>query len=100
MLPHRMTRGYSEPLGQVVESVNGTRIKNLLHLAEMIQNSTDEFLTIRFAEDGAETMIFRRKPMLEATESLMNQNGIPRRGSDDVLTGGVLKRVVDSVPSR
>ena len=24
MLPHRMTRGYGEPLGQVVESVDGT----------------------------------------------------------------------------
>ncbi|MGC1721267.1 MAG: hypothetical protein WA746_19955, partial [Isosphaeraceae bacterium] len=39
----------------------------------------------RFAEDYAETLVFRRKAMLEATEPLMSENGIPRRGSDDVL---------------
>jgi hypothetical protein len=33
----------------------------------------------------AETLVFRRKAMLEATEPLMSENGIPRRGSDDVL---------------
>jgi hypothetical protein len=100
MLPHRMTKGYGEPLGQVVESVNGTRINNLCHLVERIQDGTDEFLTIRFAEDGAETMVFRRRAMLDETESLMSQNGIPRRGSDDVLTSGIVKRVLDRVPSR
>ena len=33
----------------------------------------------------AETLVFRRKAMLEATEPLMSENGIPRWGSDDVL---------------
>jgi S1-C subfamily serine protease len=100
MLPHRMSKGYGEPIGQVVESINCTRIKNLRHLVETIQDGTDEFLTIRFVEEGAETMIFRRKAMLEATEPLMSQNGIPRRGSEDVLTAGVLKRVEARVPPR
>jgi S1-C subfamily serine protease len=97
MLPHRITRGYGEPLGQVVESVNGTRIKNLRHLVETIRDCGDEFLTFRFAEEGAETMVFRRKVMLDATESLMSQNGISRRGSEDLLGIWLLKRVVDPV---
>jgi S1-C subfamily serine protease len=97
MLPHRMTKGYGEPLGQVVESVNGTKIKNLRHLVETFRDCRDEFLTIRFAEEGAETMVFRRKAMLDATEPLMSQNGIPRHGSDDVLTILVLKPIVDPV---
>jgi hypothetical protein len=90
-----MTRGYGEPFGQVVESVNGTRIKNLRHLIETIRDGTDEYLTFRFAEDGAETMVFRRKAMLDATEPLMSQNGIPRRGSDDLLPFWVMKPIVD-----
>jgi S1-C subfamily serine protease len=97
MLPHRMTRGYSEPIGQVIESVNGTRIKNLRHLAETIRDARDEFLTFRFGEDGAETLVFRRQAMLDATEPLMGQNGIPRRGSDDVMTALVTKPVVEPV---
>ena len=51
LLPNRMTRGYGEPIGQVVESVNGTRIKNLRHLVETLSDSRDEFLTFRFAEE-------------------------------------------------
>jgi S1-C subfamily serine protease len=99
MLPHRMTRGYGEPIGEIVESVNGTRIKNLRHLVETLRDSRDEFLTFRFAEEGAETLVFRRQAMLDATEPLMSQNGIPRRGSDDMMTAWPLKRIVDPVVS-
>ena len=97
MLPHRMTKGYGEPLGQIVESVDGTRIKNFRHLVETIRDVKDEFLTFRFAERGAETMVFRRKVMLDATEPLMSQNGIARRGSDDVLPVWIMKPVTDPV---
>ena len=85
MLPNRITRGYVEPFGQVVETVNGTRIQNLRHLVETLRDCKDEFLTFRFAEEGSETLVFRRQAILEATEPLMSQNGIPRRGSEDVL---------------
>ena len=99
LLPNRMTRGYGEPIGQVVESVNGTRIKNHRHLVETLRDSRDEFLTFRFAEEGAETLVFRRQAMLDATDPPMRQNGIPRRGSDDVMDAWVLKRIVDPVVS-
>jgi S1-C subfamily serine protease len=85
LLRTRMTKGYVDPFGQVVSEVNGTKVKNLAHLVELIRSNTDEYLTFRFAEDYSETMVFRRKAMLEATEPLMSENGIPRRGSDDVL---------------
>ncbi len=86
MLPHRMTKGYGEPFGQVVKSINGTDVRSLRHLIETLRDCKDEFLTIRFAESGSETLVFRRKALLDATEPLMSQNGIPRRGSDDVLS--------------
>jgi S1-C subfamily serine protease len=85
MLPNRMTRGYGEPFGQVVESLNGTKIQSLRHLVETLRDCKDEFLTFRFAEEGAETLVFRRQAILDATEPLMSQNGVPRRGSDEVL---------------
>jgi S1-C subfamily serine protease len=85
LLRTRMTKGYADPFGQVVSEVNGTKVKNLAHLVELIRSNTDEYLSFRFAEDYTETLVFRRKAMLEATEPLMSENGIPRRGSDDVL---------------
>jgi hypothetical protein len=97
MLAHRMSRGYGEAIGQVVESVNGTRIKSLIHLVETIRDCRDEFLTFRFVENGSETMVFRRQAMLDATEPLMSQNGIPRRGSEDILHVWLKKPVADPV---
>ena len=85
LLRTRMTKGYADPFGQVLSDVNGTKVKNLAHLVELIRSSKDEYLTFRFAEDYSETLVFRRKAMLDATESLMSENGIPRRGSDDVM---------------
>jgi S1-C subfamily serine protease len=99
MLPHRITRGYGEPIGQVVESVDGTKIKNLRHLVETIRDGRGDFLTIRFAEDGSETLVFRRTAMLDATEPLMGQNGIPHRGSEDLLSVWGTKPVADPVAS-
>jgi S1-C subfamily serine protease len=86
LLRTRMTKGYIDPFGQVLSEVNGAKVKNLAHLVELIRTCQDEYLTFRFAEDYAETLVFRRKAMLDATETLMSENGIPRRGSDDVLT--------------
>ena len=85
LLRTRMTKGYADPFGQVISEVNGTKVKNLAHLVELIRSCKDEYLTFRFAEDYAETLVFRRQAMLDATEPLMSENGIPRRGSDDVL---------------
>jgi S1-C subfamily serine protease len=85
LLRTRMTKGYADPFGQVLSELNGTKVKNLSHLVELIRSSKEEFLTFRFAEDYSETLVFRRKAMLDATEPLMSENGVPRRGSDDVL---------------
>jgi S1-C subfamily serine protease len=85
LLAHRIARGYSEPIGQTIESVNGIAIRNLRHLVEVLRDSRDEFVTFRFAEDRAETLVFRLKELEEATKQVMSENGIPRRGSPEML---------------
>jgi hypothetical protein len=85
LLRTKMTKGYNDPFGQVLSDVNGIKVKNLIDLVELIRSSKDEYLTFRFAEQYSENLVFRRKAMLDATETIMSENGIPRRGSDDVL---------------
>jgi hypothetical protein len=85
LFPHRIARGYSDPIGQTVESVNGLVIRNLRHLVEVLRDSRDEFVAFRFAEDRAETLVFRLKELEEATKEVMSENGIPRRGSPEML---------------
>jgi S1-C subfamily serine protease len=85
LFPHRVARGYDDPIGQVVESVNGVAIRNLRHLVEVLRDARDEYVTFRFAEDRAETLVFRRKELETATAEVMSENGIPRRGTADVM---------------
>lgn len=85
MLAHKIAKGYSDPFGQVVSEVDGVKVKNLHHLVELLRQGKEEFVTIRFFGDLSETMIFRRGGIEEATEQVMSENGIPRRGSEGVM---------------
>jgi S1-C subfamily serine protease len=87
MFKHRITRGYRDPVGQVVKEVNGIPIRNLRHLVEILRDCQDEYLTFCFAEDATEVLVFRRQEMDQATQDIMRRDGIPleRRGSSDLL---------------
>ena len=87
MFRHKIARGYDDPVGKVVRSVNGVEVKNLRHLVELLRDCTDEFLTFRFADDWSEVLVFDRKEMARVTEEIMEDNGIAptRRGSAEVL---------------
>ncbi len=81
---HRSTKGYRPPMLSVVESINGTKIRSLEHLVEVIRDCKDEFLEIDFAEIGAEKMVFNRKEISSATESILTDNNIRKQFSDDL----------------
>jgi S1-C subfamily serine protease len=87
MFEHKVAKGYRDPAGQVLERVNGHKVKNLRHLVELVRDSKEEFLTFRFAEEGAEVLVFRRMEMNKATEDVLEDAGIApsRRGSKDML---------------
>jgi hypothetical protein len=85
MMQHPMTRGYSDPFALVVNDVDGVPIKNLRHLVEVLRDGKGEFLTIRFCGEFSETLVFPRTAMESATKDLMDENGIPRRGTPDVM---------------
>jgi hypothetical protein len=85
LLPHRITKGYADPFGQVVADVDGVKVKNLRHLIELLRDGRGDFVTFRFCGVLSETMVFRRKALEGTTEQVMSENGIPRRGSDELL---------------
>jgi S1-C subfamily serine protease len=87
MFSHRIAKGYADPIGQVVEELNGVKIRNLAHLVESIHDCKSEFLRFRFAEVGVESLVFRCDDMEKATEEVLEDNGISpsRRGSEDML---------------
>src|SRR5262249_35830536 len=87
MFTHKIANSYDDRVGQVVQSVNGTAIKNLAHLIEVLRDCTDEYLKFRFAEQGAEVLVFKAAEMSAATDEILEDNGIAprRRGSPDAL---------------
>jgi hypothetical protein len=83
--PHKLAKGYSSPFAEVVKTVNGTAIRNLNHLVEVLRDSKDEFITIEFAGRGGETMVFPRAEMVSATDEILTDNGVRSQGSADTM---------------
>jgi PDZ domain len=83
--PHRLAKGYSSPFSLVVKTINGTPIKNLGHLVEVLREAKDEFIRIEFDSRGAETLVFPRAEMLAAVDEILTDNGVRSQGSPDTL---------------
>jgi hypothetical protein len=83
--PHKLARGYSNPISRVVDSINGKHVNNLNHLVELLRDAKEEFITIEFAGRGFEALVFSRKECLEATEEILTDNGVRYQGSPDTL---------------
>jgi S1-C subfamily serine protease len=77
--PHRINKGYDDPNRAVVSEFNGIPVKNLRHLVELIRDSQDTQITLKFAKSGVmthETMVFNRKELLDSTGKILEENGI------------------------
>ena len=89
--PHRLAQGYSNPMGLVLQKVNGTAVKSLTHLVELLRDQTGEFVTLEFEGVFTETLVFSHKEMLAATEAILSDNGVRSQGSPDTLAVWNLK---------
>jgi S1-C subfamily serine protease len=85
LFPHKLSKGYSNPIAQVVKTVNGIPIRNLGHLVEVLRDPEGEFITIEFDGRGNETLVLSRSEILSATEEILIDNGIRSQGSTDTL---------------
>jgi S1-C subfamily serine protease len=83
--PHKLVAGYSNRMGAVVESVNGVPVRSLRHLVAVLRDLKDDLLVLRFEQREGETMVLPRKQMLDATESILSDNGIRAQGSPDMM---------------
>jgi S1-C subfamily serine protease len=83
--PHKLSKGYSPPYGQVVKTVNGIPIKNLGHLVEVLRDAKTQFIIVEFNNRAGETMVFPRADTLAATDEILTDNGVRSQGSPDTL---------------
>ena len=85
LFPHRLSKGYSNPSGNIVSAVNGIKIRSLAHLVAVLRDLKDEFVTFEFDGEGGEGIVFPRAEAVAATEDILNDNDIRAQGSPDLL---------------
>lgn len=85
LFPHQLSKGYGNPVGEVVSAVNGIQIHSLAHLVTVLRDLKSEFVTFKFDRRGGETLVFPRKEMAGATEQILTDNDIRAQASPELL---------------
>jgi len=84
MFTHKISKGFEDPYADALAEVDGVPIRNLKHLVESLRDATAEFVEFTFHNRDRELIVFRRREVLEATEEILNDNGIRRQCSADI----------------
>ena len=82
--PHRIVKGYDVNLFSVVGKVNGTPITSLKHLVEVLRDLKDEYVVFEWADQGTETVVFKREEVVKATDEILDDNGVRAPCSPDL----------------
>jgi S1-C subfamily serine protease len=85
LFPHALSKGYGNPSGEIVKSVNGTPVKSLAQLVALLRDLKDEFVSIDFDNMTGEALVFPRAPTVAATEEILTDNGVRAQGSADMM---------------
>ncbi len=80
---HPLTEGYDNPMFAVVTQVNDVKIRNMAHFVETVRDATGEFIVFDFA-GTYERQVYRREELIEATEEILEDEGIRYQCSPDL----------------
>lgn len=83
MFSHIITKGYDTPRMRVLTEFNNQKVNNLAHLVDMYRNTQEEYLEFRFA-GLSENLVFRRSEFAQATEEILENEGIRYQFSSDL----------------
>jgi hypothetical protein len=85
-LPHPITKGYAVSYRPTVKTVNGTAVRSLSHMLELVKQSDERYLVFEFFDENQEVLVFDREALLEATEEILEDNSIRRQGSERFMS--------------
>jgi len=83
--PHKLSRGYTDPSGQVVKSINGIAIKNLAHLVAVLRDCKDPYILVDFDGRNTDTLVFPRAETATETDDILTDNSVRNQGSADMM---------------
>ncbi|KAF8725870.1 hypothetical protein HU200_020434 [Digitaria exilis] len=82
VLAHEVNIGYEHMGNQQVIKLNGTAIKNIHHLAHLVDTCTDKFLTFEFEDDFL--VVLHREEASAASSDILKEHAIPSIRSSDL----------------
>ncbi|MEN9865312.1 MAG: hypothetical protein RL748_902 [Pseudomonadota bacterium] len=82
---HKLLNGYDSRFGSVVHSINDQPVRSLRHLVALLRDLKDDLLVIRFDQRVGESIAVPRQAFIDATEDVLNDNGIRSQGSKDMM---------------
>ncbi len=86
LLTHATARGYrSVPYFFTVKSINDQEVTGFAQMIELLRDATGEFVEIQFHDTIADIIVLDREKVLDATETILEDNGIVRQGSRDLM---------------
>jgi S1-C subfamily serine protease len=85
MFTHKLSVGYANPSGYVVDTVNNIHISSLNQLVAVLRDLKSEFVIFRFMQRGGEHLVFKRQEVLAATEEILTDNGIRSQGTPELM---------------
>ena len=83
-LPHRITQGYPDTFSVTVKEIDGVKVSNFRHLAELLRDAKGETVTITFYERNTAMLVFNRRAVDEAAEDILSSSGIRKPYTDDL----------------
>ena len=83
--PDALARGYDNHGAYVLKAVNGTPIRSLRQLVEVLRDLQDEFVVFEFDHTGADSLVLPRAEAVAATEHILADNGVRALASDELL---------------
>eukprot|EP00256_Glycine_max_P039631 XP_006588605.1 protease Do-like 2, chloroplastic isoform X2 [Glycine max] len=83
VLANEVNIGYEDMGNQQVVKFNGTRIKNIHHLAHLIDSCKDRYL--RFEFEDSYVAVLEKESVTAASPSVLSDYGIPSERSSDLL---------------
>jgi S1-C subfamily serine protease len=84
MFPHRIGKGYGNPIAKVVKEVNGIKITSLKQLVETLRDTKEKYIVITFDDANSETFVFDRQEILKATDEILSDNSVRQQASEDI----------------
>ncbi len=85
LFPHALSKGYSNPSGEIVSAVNGVPVKSLAQLVAFLRDLKDEYVVLDFDTRFGEGLVFPRAQMVSATDDILTDNGVRAQGSADMM---------------